>query len=338
MLMKQAGCAIKLSFHYSRRYGLAIGLVFALFYLNGCISEAPRKNPLDPALGIKLSGVVEKSADGNAIQQALIRVLPGETTAVSNENGEFRFDEVFNNGSYSVICTKDAFAPDTLELNLNASQNLSFALNELPLISDVSVTTRYEARFLPPNRTFLEFGVSGRDSDRPGSLVSAVVEVPGFSFLDSLIEVEPLNDQRFFNRFVASDFGINTLEALIGKPAFFWIQDAEGAKSAVIQGQLARIITQLPRPLEPSGLIGMPFDFHWEQRTLPFDFTYAIEIYLNVGINLPPVDTIEDIPSNQTLLSYNNPALNQQNYFWVLYIVDEFGNRSRSYETTLQIQ
>lgn len=313
------------------------GLLFAYLILTGCTAEAPRINPLDPALGIRLDGAVQRSANGEAISQALLITQPGERSAVTNTIGEFTFEETFEPGTYKLICTKPLFAPDTMMLDLQSSENALFELNELPLVLDASVTSRFEARFLPPNRVFLEFNVLGSDQDRPNSLILASAEIPTLAWNGDLTEVETSADQLFFSRHVPSDFGIENLESLIGVPVQFTVTDAEGGKSNTYQNQLARIITRLPRPLEPSGMATMPFDFVWEPVTLPFEYTWTIEIYLNVGVNLPPVDIIENIPSNLDRITYNNPDLNAQDYFWVLYIVDEFGNRSRSYETTLEL-
>lgn len=323
--------SMRLSYHL-------FGLLFALVYLTGCTENAPRTNPLDPALGIRLDGVVQRSSNGEAIAQALLTVQPGERGTITNAAGEFSFSETFDPGTYMLICTKPLFAPDTMMLDLQSSKNAQFELNELPLVLDATVTSRYEARFLPPNRVFLEFNVHGSDQDRPGSLISADAELPTLSWAGSLIEVEASTNQLFFSRHVANDFGVTDLESMIGLPVHFTVKDAEGGKSSSYQNQLARIITRLPRPLEPSGTATMPFDFVWEPLKLPFEYTWTIEIYLNVGINLPPVDVIEGISSAQDRIAYNNSELNAQDYFWVLYIVDEFGNRSRSYETTLEIQ
>ena len=320
-----------------------IGVIFAII-LTGCVSDAPRINPLDPAHGLEtgflIRGKVERLSGNAAIENATLTVKEMNLSVKTNANGEYSIDANIAAGQYILLCEAANFAADSINLTLNTEKevNADFQLNALPRFNQISLRTRHEAKFFPPDDFFLEIAVAAEDGDTAGLLDLVWYEIESMGFVDTLQFLPQA--QIYFKRLKASDFGVLALESLLGKPFKFFVKDANGAVVFSEEKFITRIIDPTPRTISPLGNTTIPFEFTWqaiEEFLTPYPFTFSIEIFLNVNIALPPEDVIENISASQTSIHYNG-SLPPGSYFWVLYIVDEFGNRSRSIPTELTIQ
>lgn len=328
-----------------KKFLIPLGIIFALTSL-GCISDAPRINPMDPALNpeisLTLQGKVERLYNSNGIDNALIALMPGNLLARSDMNGNFIIENISSDGPHTLLCEANGFASDTLHLSRMTDTTVTFKLNALPAFPQVKITTEHEAVLTPPDEYFLNLDVTVSDADNPGEVETAWFHIPDASITDTLLPVSAAGEQRFFKRI---RFGsLNLFSALVGKPITFVARDAvkDTVTSAVYF--ITRIIEESPLMLQPNtsppnSPVTVPFTFSWAPVALPYPFTYTIEIYPNLLVPVPPVVEITNIPATETSFEYTD-ALNlpADDYYWVLYVVDDFGNRSRSVKTTLSVQ
>lgn len=269
-------------------------------------------------------------------------LLPDFIATRTDANGEFRFRERVPAGSYTLRCQAEGFNPDSVTFSVSNEQNYThtFQLNALPRFESISVTSRHEALFFPPDNAFLDLNATASDPDGPThiSMVWCVLESTGLA--DTLQSIPA--EQRWFSRVPPQFLGGNTIQELIGQPFTFYVRDTDGAVVSSRGHLFSRFIEDTPRPLAPRGNISIPFTFRWADAdtldAILYPFTYAIEIYENVPIALPPVEHIDNIPPDQTTWLYSNTGLPAGDYYWVLYLVDSFGNRSRSLQVPLTIQ
>lgn len=316
------------------------GVIFA-FLVVKCVSDAPRINPLDPALNnnllLEVSGKVTRLNTAINIAGATLRLTPGPVLTQSQTDGTYRFEVTLTTGTYWLHCEAPGFAADSVQLNLAPGQTVTqnFALNGLPEFTDISLATRHEANFITIEDFFLDLQVSVADADGPGEIKSVWCEIPTLGYVDTLRFLP--QQQRFFARLLPQKVvQSRSLTPLEGQPFVIFVADQHGAV-AVSQPQfIKRIIDGIPRTLAPNGTASVPFEFRWESFPAPFSFRYRIEIFPNINIQLPPVVTIDEIPADSTTMHFATP-LDAGNYFWVLFVVDEFGNYSRSIQTTLNI-
>ncbi len=319
------------------------GFVFATF-LTGCLSDAPRTNPMDPAINketaLRISGKVTHLNNATQISGALISLKPAFVSARSNPNGEFVITGEFPAGDYTLICEATGFSTDSVSLALSPSVDLTqnFLLNALPSFSAISLLTRHEASLIPQEQEdFIDVSISVADGDGANDIQNVWLEAPAFSFRDTL-QLLP-QEQRYFARIRPKDMGVSDLETLQGKAFNIFVSDAHGAVVQSAPQFISRIINgadRTPVTIFPDGNASIPFDFQWQPFRASFAFTFRVEVFLNVNIALPPSAAINNISSDSTSVRFD-AALAPGSYFWVLYVVDEFGNYSRSLKKALTI-
>ncbi len=316
------------------------GVIFALLVVR-CVSDAPHINPLDPALNhnqlTEVSGKVTRLNAAINIAGATLRLMPGPVFTQSQPDGTYRFAVPLAGGTYWLHCEAPGFSADSVQLNLAPGQTViqNFALNGLPEFTGISLATRHEANFITIEDFFLDIQVSVADADGPGEIKSVWCEIPTLGYVDTLRFLP--QQQRFFARLLPQKVvQSRLLTPLEGQPFVIFVADQHGAVAVSPPQFIKRIIDGIPRTVGPNGAASIPFDFRWEAFPAPFRFHYRIEIFPNINIQLPPVATLDEIPADSTTRRFAT-QLDAGNYFWVLYVVDEFGNYSRSIQTTLNI-
>jgi hypothetical protein len=103
---------------------------------------------------------------------------------------------------------------------------------------------------------------------------------------------------------------------------------------------IPRIVQDVPVIISPTSLEiinNFPHDFSWQPIFLDYDFSLKIEIYqINIGI-FTKVREYKNISSLESTYTVTQ-SLPTGDYFWVIYIVDEFGDTSSSKEGSFRIQ
>lgn len=313
---------------------IAIGMLFIL----NCFSDAPRDNPLDPANGITLSGRVRRFYSSNAITNATVRLNPGNRISVTNGAGNYQFPDI-PPGTYNLTVFADGYASDSSEINIETNSELNFALDSLPYFRNISLTTSHTTRFFPPDDIFsIQIETVGEDGDGVGDIDQVWFQIDQISFSDTLQQTAP-GSNIYRGQVLAPDLPILNLQELIGKPFYFYIKDHPGFANASNSQYITRIIDRTPQIIAPFGLAIISSDtinFKWQANVdIHFPFTQKIEIYsIDLGLK---VDEVSNISSDASDYLYTSPFSNGK-YYWVLYIVDEFGNRSGSKEGSFQVQ
>ncbi len=322
-------------------------LIVFLFLILHCGPDAPHDNPLDPlnpSAQFNIRGqVFTYYPPFVGIPEVSLILLPENRLTNSNANGEFLFTGL-KRGNYQLVATAKGLLEDTLALTLKADTLVTFHLDALPVFDTLKVTSHRVGRFFPPeDLLFLEFKATVNDPDGANDISTLLLQIPALQVTDTIAPVQILNTRQVsgtINR-QATDFNISSIEALIGKPIYFIARDQPGGTTQSAPQFLFRVIPRIPTVISPAGLVSIPLDstrilFQWEPVQLEFPFTFEIEIYrLDLGVGTL-VSRVTDIPETTTELYLTNPGT-VGNYFWVLYIVDEFQNTSRSREGAFRI-
>ena len=308
-----------------------------LLFLN-CFSDAPHENPLDPANGISLSGRVSRYYSNNAIANATVRLSPGNRIAITNSSGNYQFSEI-SPGMHTITVLTDGYSSQSAEINIENSTERNFALDSLPYFRDISLTTSHTTRWFPPDDIFsVQVETIGEDGDGSGDIDRVWLQIDQFSFSDTLQQITP-GSNIFRGQILTSDLPIVNLQEMIGKPFHFFLKDLPGFTNSSLPQYITRIIDKTPQLISPTGLAIISSDtinFKWQSNVdIHFPFTQKIEIYsIDLGLK---VDEVNDIGSDASDYLYTSPFSNGK-YYWILYIVDEFGNRSGSKDHAFQVQ
>jgi len=309
--------------------------IIFLFFLSGCFSDAPRDNPLDSQSGSSIIGQVISSVGGSGIAGAQLTIQPLGLGAVSDEDGFFAILNV-PDGSYTITCSSAGFAEAQQPIETASGISITIELNALPVLSAASLKTRHISRFFPAEDEFyIDVELEGIDPEQPDSSLTAWYEIPSFSFVDTLRSTA-LSKDRFSSRLDAADIGIRSIRSLIGKPFNFFLRDPDGNVTNSEDKFIQRIIDLTPVPIQPiaDDIVGVPFMLEWELVTQLVDFTYKVEIYeiqIDTTLLLVELDGFRPGTTGYTYSQPNDPELPEEKpLFWVLYVIDEFGNSSRS--------
>ena len=252
-------------------------------------------------------------------------------------NGDYTILADVSPGQYTLLCEAAGFGPDSIVLPLGEDVSITadFKLNALPQFQSISITSLHEASFIPPDDYFLDISARVADGEVNGGIRSVWFEIQSRLVEDTLRFLP--QEQRYFKRLRPNQLNVSTLEELIGLPIILYAEDINGAIVASEERFMTRVINTTPITSAPNGSATIPFNFEWQQPAVSYEFNYQVEIFLNLNIALPPEDIITSIPSERTSFTYNQP-LPSGDYFWVLYINDSFGNRSRSVQKQLIIE
>ncbi len=316
-------------------------LIPILIVLAGCVSDAPHDNPLDARNGsadLSLNGqVLTYYPPYRPVAEAEVILLPENRLAFCDEQGNFAFKNL-SPGSLQLVARAQGFAPDTLSLQLTDSQTKNIHLDGLPELRSVSIRSHHLARWFPvEDAYYLEIQVKATDPDGIGDVQTVYYSIADLNFADTLIaRAQP----GWFEKMIAQkDLPVTNLSQIIGKTFDFTVTDQPGHHINSGGYFLPRIIEQTPQLTSPVGLENVSSDtirFEWQKVYLNYDFSFKIELFqINLGV-FTLITTIEDIPSTESSYTFT-AGLPAGQYFWRVYIVDEFGDTSGSKEAAFQV-
>jgi len=320
-------------------------ITFSAFLMFGCLSDAERDNPLDTQAknylpAGKLFGRVTAFYRTDIILSAAdISLEPEGRHTLSGTDGTFEFKNLAP-GNYTLNCRREGYRPDTVLTEIDAgSKEINFRLNALPYFEQIDLTTHHVSRWWPAEDSyFLRIKTQVRDEDGINEIDSVWFSAPSISFAETLF-ISNLNG--IYEQTITEDqLPVSSLRQLEGKSIFLFCRDL--VKNIAVSDELflPRLIQEVPLQISPSGLEtinSFPLTFAWEQVFLPYTFTYKIEIYqVNFGF-FSRIREITDISSVQNTYEMAT-ALPAGDYFWLLYVVDEFGDTSSSKEAAFRVQ
>ena len=145
-------------------------------------------------------------------------------------------------------------------------------------------------------------------------------------------------DKKYGEEFSLYQMNSLSLEELVGQNFDIEAKENSRPSQIIISGTLRRIIWNEVEFISPSNgeTTSQTPILKWKKFNPGFEFSYKLEIY-----------TIETFPqliwSKQKVVkdstSYEvDTNLNIDEYFWVIWAVDEFGNRSRSKPASFKVE
>ncbi|GAB5536690.1 MAG: hypothetical protein Rubg2KO_29390 [Rubricoccaceae bacterium] len=324
-------------------------LLLLVFSLSGCLGEAPRENPLDPlSAGFRDEGLVEGRVTGiyppfEGRPGVRLRLSPlaggAELATTTGSSGTFLLDGV-PEGRYAIRAEGDGYGPaaDTIEVGIGQTTDVTLQLNALPVVTSQALRTVHIERWFPDVPLFrLEVEADVTDPDRDADIEGVALVVPDLGFRAELTETEP---GRYTATLDAESLPGGQVQSLLGFSHRVEATDQTGAVGLGSPMSLVRVIEQTPLTARPQGLeaVGQnPLTLEWRPASLPFSFTYRVEVFLVDGAGIPNrVEAIEDLPPSATTYTVQQ-ALSPGDYFWTVWVTDASGNRSRSKEAGFRI-
>ncbi len=231
----------------------------------------------------------------------------------------------------------EGYFPESLEVKWNGSKIKTYdeQLNSIPFADSVEFYSSVEKGFGTPDDEAITVKVKITDRDGPSDIDTLWLSNESIN-LRSRIGYNP--DIEFFQRnFTAEMLNVLSLGELIGRDFSLDIKDYDGRLCNVGTLTIKRVIKSEITPERPiEETVNVPFNIEWERFEPGFEIEYYLEIFPD-NTDTDPVYTSPYVPSDSTnfRVSYTIP---QGSYYWVIWGVDEFGNRTRSRESKFNVE
>jgi hypothetical protein len=324
------------------------GISIILLFLAFACADAPRDNPLDPLspsyVGeASLTGYVYVKNLGTPVSLAQIRVLEEGVSVMSDSSGQFVLPRLAL-GTVTVVCSKQHFTPDTQRVVLagRGTRSLTFPLNGAPVVLLQYIVTTKIDQYYPSPQYYVDVSAEVTDPNGITDLDSVWFAFTTYSFpMDYVPTV-----RQFQTRVFKYEIPTNTVEWLVGEPLHIVSRDLSRALDTSEAFYVTRVIENAATPTFPSAAnndttSGTPL-LKWIPPTMTFTCSYTLTISRVDAGTQTVVWSASNI--NSLLEQYQYPtdgsasSLGSGNYVWTVTIVDEFGNSSRSKESSFVVR
>lgn len=334
-----------------RNYNYWIFLAFTLLLYN-CDWDPPHDNPFDPdnpnysSLGSLRLKVYPLDWHDAPLPGVTVLIPELERFGITDENGEKLFEQIPADTllvvAYRDLESEVIYARDSIEVIIKPSHTTfdSLRLDAVPFFDSTrvnSITVAEENQGEDTTRTFARLTAWVRDPDGGVDLVK--VEFRFLNMIHDSLDYVP--DSAYWRIDVPSGaFPDGDLSNTLLLPFEFEVFDRAQNSSRDI-ATLARVINTVPI-LRTSGNIPSTPRLEWNyslSHQLPNtrSFHYLVRIYTADADQTVVVDTLTT-PSEFTLnwIDIEEP-LPPRPYFWQVWVIDNFGNMSRSLPAGIQV-
>lgn len=319
-------------------YQQIYALIVTLLLLAGC--DAPRLNPLDPEnpgnLYHRLNGRVETvSLPRLPLDNVTVTWRGYGVPAFTGSDGRYSIETIGMQDNW-IIFEKSGFFPDSDFIAWEDRKIITtdIFLNAIPVLDSLNLYSVILNRY--PSLQTEQAVIEARITDPDNDLDSVSILAPtGTAALDLPYNTGSKLYERTLSVF---DLGVDRLDNLAGYPFHLTITDLFRHKLILPAGSIARVIRDEVYFLNPSGneITGQMPTLTWEVFTPGFNFTYTLEIF-TADLN-PQLQWRRDQIDMSTGSFQVDTPLPPGPCFWVVWAVDDFGNRTRSKPASFTVE
>lgn len=305
-------------------------IILSLLILFSC--NAPRNNPLDPENSNNSISSIE-----GYIKTVDVPQIPLNNTSVfwsndgiitqTNEDGYFRIENIERVDGWLFI-EKEGYSKDSILINFNNQKKITktIFLNSIPKIIDLKFYSITINKFPDQQKYSLEAKI--KISDEENDIDSVFIENTELMTNKKLLY--NASTKYYENSITLEDLNVTSIDEVIGKIFSVNVVDSDSNKFIVDESNIKRIIKEEVESVSPLGkdtvFTGNP-TLVWDRFKPGFKFRQLLEIYTS---ELPNVlvwqkEIISD--ERQFTTAANLPS---GDYYWVIWAIDEFENRTQS--------
>jgi len=314
---------------------LCLGLVT---FFSNC--DAPRHNPLDPhnpdnRLFHLLGTIKSISIPYPVITGVEVFWANQSLSSVTDATGKFAIEMVDARDGWLYL-SKEGFAADSHFISWQGTKevNHEFFLNALPVLDSLvqfsSILHRYPS--LQIEQIDLRLKISDSDNDIDSVWASS-------TYLQEKYHITFNPTSHWYERtFSLFDLNVENIESLVGYPFKITVRDLFSTIHTIGAGVLQRVIRQEILFETPSGNeITTPNPtLVWQAYDPGFDISYMVQIFT---AEITPLLVWQQSGIDQSVTSLEvSTILPENEYFWVIWAIDVFGNRVRSKPASFTVQ
>ena len=304
--------------------------------------NAPRNNPFDPEnpdyAFAAITGTVQTfSLPYTGIAGVSVFWNSSNALILTDAKGNFKIDNILPIDG-KLIFQKEGYLSDTLNVVWGSSKLLNYQvnLNKIPQLDSVSIYTVVINQFTPPGQSY-QLVINAKISDKDNDIDSVYVgntQLNLYKGLDFNV-----TNKDYETVLSTQDLNINDIEQTIGLDFNIIVKDIFNRLYIVGSNKVSRVIKSgaaIQFPANDTAITSTPI-LRWQRFKTGYPFSYMIEIYTNDFANSQLVFRQENISSDSISYQVNKP-LSIKDYYWVIWVIDQFKNRSRSLPATFRVQ
>ena len=313
-------------------------LLIVLSILLSC--EAPHNNPLDPENPANkyqyISGEIKSVSIPYAPIADVTVLWPLQSLkTISNHNGTFSL-ELLDSGPGWLYFNKDDYFSDSLYISWQQgnSNHSEIFLNALPVMQGCEIYSIVENRYPSLQAEKMQIFIDLDDIDNDIDSV--------FFHIEILKQTHSLNynttSKKYERNFSIYELNISSLNQLTGHALYLPVQDIFGHVHIFNLFPIRRVIYDEVLFVSPSGneVTSSTPTLVWQPFNPGFSHTYLLEIFTS-EITPERIWFSESLSDTISQFTVDVPLLPSE-YFWVIWAVDNFGNRTRSKPASFKVE
>ena len=309
-----------------------IVVVFSASLILFLSCDAPRNNPFDPQnprnLYHTVTGQVKSiSIPYQPLSEVSIVWPELSLSTLTNGEGHFLLETIRPSDTY-LYFHKYGYVTDSIPMIWQDQKSIDVEvfLNAMPQIDSAQIYSIILNRY--PDLQTEQLGIWARISDPDDDLDSVLVYN---GYLENIYQLEyHVSDKSYGRTLGLGDLKINNIDMMVGRPFRFIVTDLFAHRFELEQLAVQRVIREMINHISPSGgesVSAQPV-LRWQEFYPGFEFTITLQIYTTeIGSQL--VWEKSGLADSTTSFQVNQ-ALPPNEYYWVAWAIDDFGNRSRS--------
>lgn len=254
----------------------------------------------------------------------------------TDANGNFGIYNVPTQNGF-IYFDKTGYSSDSVYVNWNGKNSVRAEgfLNANPQLDSLSIYTIVENRYPDIQRYRLQ--ISAKISDAEINDIALVYVQNNNLKLNSQLTYN--NATRNYERlFELTDLNISSMDEAIGENFNIIVRDQSGKLFNVGSSTIKRIIRQevtIESPTDRQTTTSKP-TLKWKRYLPGFNFKYLIQIYTDEVA--PILVWQKENVSKDEIEITPNVTLQPGDYFWVIWVIDDFGDRGRTKPATFIVK
>ena len=317
---------------------LKYNILFILILSISC--DAPRNNPLDPnnpdnTYYVIHGKVKTQSLPTQPVENVAVICTGQDVQTKTNATGDFILETISAHDGW-LRFQKSGYFADSAYIEWGQSKKIEVEkfLNSLPLLDSLMVYSVILNRY--PDLQTEQIIVQTKISDRDNDIDSVRV------IIDIILRTQSLEyniiAKWYAHTFSIYDLGIEKLEQVVGHQFEISVKDIYNHNINIGLGTVERVIRNEPLFQTPSGneVTTSSPTLSWEPFNPGFQFSYMVQIY-TAEITPRLVWEKDNLSHEQTNYTVDI-VLPPDEYFWVIWAIDEFGNRARLKPASFRVE
>ncbi len=293
--------------------------------------------PLIATIG-ELDGYVKtQTTPQQAIQNVKIFWKNENISTLTDINGYYKINNVNLTNGY-LYFDKDGYSKDSLLVNWGGENNVNIgikSLNAIPQLNSILIYTGIENRYQTDQNDTLY--VRANISDIENDIDSVNVRSTSLNFNKKLIFNTKKNLYEL-TYFYGTKNSIPPIDDAIGKSFEIIVKDRFGKTFNIGSSTVKRVIRQEILFESPANgvIVGAKPVFRWNRFLPGFNFKYMVQVFTE--------ENTQQLKWEKSNISKDDieviPDINftAGDYYWVIWCIDDFQNRTRSKPATFTVQ